>query len=148
MSEMKNKLFQNKSSWGKRFLATAAVLVSTSLSACTYNTYVCPGKGSKPKVSQADGRYYESAMKILTKYKSTFSNIYSRALKRDPTLRGKLEVTLEIGKSGSVENVQFKGQMNEEIYKKYDLLFKRIKFPPSDQSIKVNFPIVHKQQFI
>jgi hypothetical protein len=142
MSKLKNKQIQKKGSWGKRFLAAAAVMVSTNLAACTYNIYTCKDKTSKNRVSQkTDGRY-ETAMKILAKHKPVFSNIFTRALKRDPTLRGKLEVTLKINKCGSVENVQFKGEMNEEIYQRFRMLFKRIKFPSSDQSTTLKFPIV------
>lgn len=143
MNAITRKKMQDGSSWGKRFLATAAVLLSTTFSACTYNTYICPAKAPKHSTVEKEKDRYFAAMEVLAKCKHAFTNIYERALKRDPELKGKLEVTLSINKDGWVENVSFKGKMNEEINRKYRMLFMGIKFAPADKGMTIRFPIMH-----
>lgn len=140
MSARKMKNGKSNMSMLRNAFVGAALLLSTNLPAC-YSQSTEPAK-VQPKQQVCEPRQEERILHVLTKYKPMMQSIYLRVLKRDPTLAGKLEITLEVNKDGVVEEVHFKGKrMNEELNQKLERLLKRVKFDPLEKESQLRVPI-------
>ena len=82
--------------------------------------------------------------RVFQQYKGGIFNIYNRALRKDPTLAGKVVIELTIAPDGSVKAARILSSElgDEQLERKLILKIKRFKFSSSNVAeITVTYPI-------
>lgn len=101
-------------------------------------------RGSRSGGSGAPSRPYEEIELVFQKNKGTIFSLYNRALRKDPTLQGKIVVELTIAPSGQVTKVRIISSElnNSELEKKLMARIKLFRFKPRQvDTLIVKYPI-------
>jgi len=107
------------------------------------------GEGGAPRGTRSGGsgapsRPYEEIELVFQKNKGSIFNLYNRALRKDPTLQGKVVVELTIAPSGQVTNVRIISSdlNNRELESKLIARIKLFRFQPKQvDTLIVKYPI-------
>lgn len=103
--------------------------------------------------SSLDGHVMGSAdsgtiKRIIQRARAQFRQVYERALKRDPTLSGKVVIKLVIGPDGAVKEATISESTLKDARLEKELLrvLSRLKFPasPGGEDVSVSYPFVFK----
>lgn len=101
-------------------------------------------KGERSGGSSAPSRPYEEIELVFQKNKGSIFSLYSRALRRDPTLQGKVVLELTIAPSGQVTNVRIVSSeiKNSQLLEQLKNRVRLFRFKPRNvQTLIVKYPI-------
>jgi len=101
-------------------------------------------RGSRSGGSGAPSRPYEEIELVFQKNKGSIFSLYSRALRRDPTLQGKVVLELTIAPSGHVTNVRIVSSeiKNAQLLEQLKARVRLFRFQPKNvDTLIVKYPI-------
>lgn len=105
----------------------------------TLATRTGAGDGAAGGANQSSGRGQAEIRQVIERHKGAIFAIYNRALRRDPTLQGRVKIELTIEPNGQISSVKIvSSELNDpELESKIIARFKLISFEPSNASTTV-----------
>jgi len=117
--------------------------VESSIEPAAGKTVTASTSPPQPK-SQSTVRSKDEIERVFQQYKGGIFNIYNRALRKNPTLSGKVVIELTISPDGSVRNARILSSElgDEELERKLILKIRQFKFSSNNVAeITVTYPI-------
>jgi predicted Zn finger-like uncharacterized protein len=94
----------------------------------------------------ARGLSQEVISEVIRKFRSGIQNCYDRQLRRDPSVKGRLTLSLRIGKSGRVQSATVESKMRDTIVARCVVqLAQTWRFPPSGSEVEVDYPLIFEK---
>lgn len=92
------------------------------------------------------GLSQEVITEVIRKYRSGIQNCYDRQLRRDASVKGRLTLSLRIGRNGRVQSAGVESKMRSTIVGQCVVqLAQTWRFPPSGGDVEVDYPLILEQ---
>lgn len=117
---------------------------TTAVTSALANEQASENAGSGGNAGGQHSRPYTEVSLVFDRYKSSIVNLYNRALRRDPTLQGKVVVELTISPSGHVTRVRIVSSdiKDRRLLEQLKLRIKLFRFKPMNvDTLIVKYPI-------
>jgi predicted Zn finger-like uncharacterized protein len=100
-------------------------------------------KTNEVPLAAAKGLPDEVISNVIKKYRHGIQNCYDQQLKKDPSVKGKLTLKLQIGKSGRVNGAGVDDSMKHtDVGQCVARVAKTWRFPPSGDDVEIYYPVL------
>lgn len=98
---------------------------------------------STAPTAEREGLTQEAVTRILKRYRGGVQSCYQKQLKKDSSVRGRLTLSLKIGKNGKVLDASVESSMRSTLLADCVIAIARTwRFPPSSSEVDIDYPLI------